>query len=165
MNKKLYIAFILAAFIISGCGKKADEHYAEASKLSKEEKYEEAIKIYEMILKDYPKDKFASVSAYDLAVIYQSLDIKNLTREQRLNKAIEYFTMVFDKYPESAEAPKSLFTAGFIYANELNDYDNGTKLYKLFIEKFPNNELAASAQIELDNMGQSPEEILKKNIR
>lgn len=54
--------------------------------------------------------------------------------------------------------------AGFINANELQNYDEATKLYKQFLVEYPNDELAASAQAELDNMGLSPEEILMKNM-
>jgi hypothetical protein len=34
----------------------------------------------------------------------------------------------------------------------------------LFIEKYPDHELAASAKEELENMGLTPEEILQKNL-
>jgi len=57
-----------------------------------------------------------------------------------------------------------LFMAGFVLANELNMYNEATETYNYFIEKFPEHELAASAKEELDNMGLTPEEILRKNI-
>ena len=52
--------------------------------------------------------------------------------------------------------------AGYILANDLQKYDDATKSYKLFIEKYPGHPLASSAKQELDNMGLSPEEILKR---
>jgi hypothetical protein len=54
--------------------------------------------------------------------------------------------------------------AGFINANELQNYDEATRLYKQFLQEYPNDELASSAQAELDNMGLTPEEILMKNM-
>ena len=54
--------------------------------------------------------------------------------------------------------------AGFISANELNNFDEATSIYKQFLKEYPDNELAASAQAELDNMGLSPEEILQKKL-
>jgi hypothetical protein len=54
--------------------------------------------------------------------------------------------------------------AGFINANELKNFDEATSLYKQFLMEYPNNELASSAQAELDNMGLSPEEILQNNL-
>jgi hypothetical protein len=41
-------------------------------------------------------------------------------------------------------------------------FDEATKSYKLFLEKYPNDPLAVSAKEELDNMGIPPEEILKR---
>ncbi|MCW9065762.1 MAG: hypothetical protein OQJ78_05645, partial [Ignavibacteriaceae bacterium] len=67
-------------------------------------------------------------------------------------------------YPSSEYAPSGLFMAGFISANELNNYEAATIIYQQFLKEYPNNELAASAQAELDNMGLSPEDILKKNM-
>jgi TolA-binding protein len=77
---------------------------------------------------------------------------------------VELFRSVYEKYPNSEQAPMGLFMAGFVEANELNDYDAATKTYNLFLETFPDHELATSAKEELDNMGLTPEEILKKNI-
>jgi TolA-binding protein len=69
---------------------------------------------------------------------------------------------VYEKYPDSEEAPKSLFMSGFILANDLMLYDKATSSYNLFLEKYPSHPLAVSAKEELDNMGLSPEEILKR---
>jgi hypothetical protein len=54
--------------------------------------------------------------------------------------------------------------SGFVLANELNDYEQATETYNLFLDKFPNHDLATSAKEEVENMGLSPEEILKKNL-
>jgi len=54
--------------------------------------------------------------------------------------------------------------AGFIYANELQNYKEAEILYKQFLNEYPDNELAPSARAELENLGLSPEEILEKNL-
>jgi hypothetical protein len=54
--------------------------------------------------------------------------------------------------------------SAFISANDLKKYKEATALYKQFLQEYPDNELTSSAQAELDNMGLSPEEILKNNI-
>ena len=82
---------------------------------------------------------------------------------ESLTKAASLFKEVYDKYPASNEAAKSLFFAGFIKANELREYNEATELYSLFIEKFPQHELAASAKAELDNMGIPAEDIIKND--
>ena len=52
---------------------------------------------------------------------------------------------------------------GYIQANDIKDYKAATETYKLFLEKYPETEFAASAKAEIDNMGIAPEDILKKN--
>ena len=87
-----------------------------------------------------------------------------MSKEESIKQSAKIFVSVADKYPKSEQAPQSLFMAGFIYANELKNYDEAIKTYKLFLEKYPDNQLASSAKDELDNMGLTPEEILKKKI-
>jgi TolA-binding protein len=81
-----------------------------------------------------------------------------------LEKAIELFKKLYNEYPKSSFAPSGLFMAGFINANELKNYNEATRLYKQFLMEYPDDELAASAQAELENMGLTPEEILMKNM-
>ena len=37
-------------------------------------------------------------------------------------------------------------------------------VYELFLQKYPNHNLAPSAKFELDNMGKDPTEVLKNNV-
>ena len=55
-----------------------------------------------------------------------------------------------------------MFSTGFIYANNLNQVDSARAAYTLFLEKYPQSELAASAKGELENLGRTPEEIIGK---
>ncbi|GIV45488.1 MAG: hypothetical protein KatS3mg036_0306 [Ignavibacterium sp.] len=52
--------------------------------------------------------------------------------------------------------------AGFICAENLKDYKRAEYYYKKFLKAYPDHELASSVKVELDNLGKSPEEILKE---
>ena len=161
MKKYLFLA--LTALVLTSCSKTTDqEYFDQANKFFKENKINEAIKSFENLVNDYPESDIAPKALVQLASIYQNQSDKNVKPEESFNRAQKYFMQVYEKYPESEEAPKSLFMSGYILANDLQKYDDATKSYKLFIEKFPGHPLAASAKQELDNMGLSPEEILKK---
>ncbi len=54
--------------------------------------------------------------------------------------------------------------AGFILANDLQDFDAAKETYELYIEKYPDGQLADDAKIELENLGKTPEEILLEKI-
>lgn len=162
--KKILSLFIL--LILFGCGSKksAEELLTEANTNLKNNKVPEAVLLFEEIINEYPEsDKVPEVLS-QLASIYQNKMLKNLSDTESLEKAVSFFRRIFDDYPESSYAPTGLFMSGFVLANELNYYDRATETYKLFLEKYPNHELAASAKEEVVNMGLSPEEILKKNL-
>jgi TolA-binding protein len=162
--KKILSLFIL--LILLGCGSKksAEELLTEANTNLKNNKVPEAVLLFEEIINEYPgSDKVPEVLS-QLASIYQNKMLKNLSDTESLEKAVSFFRRIFDDYPESSYAPTGLFMSGFVLANELNYYDKATETYKLFLEKYPDHELASSAKEEVVNMGLSPEEILKKNI-
>lgn len=160
------IIALLTLLLIVGCStKKSDkELFDEAQKNLKEDKIPEAIMAFEELVNDHSDSELAPESLSQLGSLYQNKQIKSLSERENLEKAISIFKKLYDEYPESSYAPSGLFMAGFIYANELKNYDEATKLYKQFLQEYPNDELAASAKAELDNMGLTPEEILMKNM-
>ncbi len=160
--KKLSLIFIITILLLS-CSKTSDQDYlTQAEKSLKENNVDQAIKNIEALLNDYPESELAPKALSRLASIYQNQMVKNIKSKESFDRSQKYFMQVFEKYPNSEEAPKSLFLCGFILANNLNNYDEATSHYKLFLEKYPSHQLAAAAQEELDNMGLSPEEILKR---
>lgn len=163
--KNLIVTLILI-LSITGCSSVESDSqlFKKAKELTSENKFQEAVTAYEQLLKKYPESNFADSTLLNLASIYQNKKISNLTGKQSLEKAISYFKRIYDDYPKSDLAPTGLFMCGFIQANELKDFEAATKTYNLFIEKFPDSELASSAKEELKNMGLSPEDILMKNL-
>jgi len=119
---------------------------------------------FEELVNDHSDSELAPEALSQLGSLYQNKQIKSLSERENLEKAISIFKKLHDEYPASDYAPSGLFMAGFIYANELQNYSEAEKLYKQFLSEYPDNELAASAQAELDNLGLSPEEILQKNL-
>ncbi len=162
---KSIIAFLILLLFFGCSSNKSDKDlFDEAETNLKEQKYPEAVISFEELINDHPDSKLAPEALSKLASIYQNKQVKSLSEEENLEKAIELFKKLHDNYPSSEYAPSGLFMAGFISANDLHNYEGATVIYHQFLKEYPNNELAASAQAELDNMGLSPEEILKKNM-
>lgn len=80
-------------------------------------------------------------------------------------KAIELYTKITEKMPQHPKAPTAYFMIGFVYANDLKDLEKGKAAFELFLEKFPDDEMAESARAELKNLGKSPEEVLKEILQ
>ncbi len=168
MKLLFFTSIFLITIILSGCSKKTDEQYLNEAKTSVENKnIDKAVTAYQDLVKEYPNSPKAPEAIFELATLYQNKMVKDIPANQSLQKAIGLFRSVFDKYPKSRLAPKALFMSGFILANDLKQYNQATASFSLFLQKFPNNELASSAREELENMGLTPEEILqkKKNIK
>jgi TolA-binding protein len=165
-RKMKTIIALLALFLMVSCSaKKTDkELFDEAQKNLKEDKVPEAVMAFEELIYEHPESEMAPEALSQLATLYQNKQVKSISERESLEKAIALFKKLHDEYPKSIYAPSGLFMAGFINANELNNYQEATALYKQFLQEYPDNELASSAQAELDNMGLSPDEILKKNM-
>jgi TolA-binding protein len=162
--KKTIILFAIALFLV-GCGKKSEQDYLDLAQQNiKNKKVTEAVNVYEEFVKEYPESNSAPHALFEIAALYQNRLVPDMTEVQSLEKSAEYFRKVYENYPESSEAPKSLFLSGFIRANEMNNFDEATKIYNLFLDRYPSHELAAAARQELDNMGLSPDEILQKKV-
>ena len=160
------IVISLSLLLLIGCSsKKSDkELFEEAQQSLKQDKVPEAVLAFEQIVDDNPDSELAPEALSQMAGLYQNKLIKSMSDKENLEKAIELFKKLYQEYPNSSFGPSGLFMAGFIYANELNNFDEATKLYSKFLKDYPDHELAASAQAELDNMGLTPEEILQRNM-
>jgi len=163
---KLILSFFISLILFAGCGSKKspEDLLAEGNTFLEQGKIPEAIESYQHIINEHKHTKVAPDALSRLAAIYQNKLVKNISEDESLKEAAGLFYKVYTEYPESDYAPMGLFMKGFIEANELKQYENATKTYNLFLQKFPDHELVPSAKEELDNMGLSPEEILLKNL-
>ena len=160
---RFIIVLFFTAFAFLGCSKKSGEDYLKsADEKFKNNKALEAVSDYETFVKEYPKDEKVPEALTKLASIYQNKMVKTLSAKESLEKAANTYRQVFDNFPNSTQAPTSLFMSAFILANELQRYHTAEVTYQLFLQKYPNHELANSAREELSNLGLSPEQILKK---
>lgn len=77
-------------------------------------------------------------------------------------QAINFFNTVYTKYPNYDKASYSLFLQGFIYESQLNDTAKARQIYEEVLRKYPNDKLADDAKASIDNMGKTPEELIRE---
>ncbi len=80
---------------------------------------------------------------------------------QQFDEAIHIYDRITARYPGSPKSAKALFMKGFTYENNLQNLDSARMAYQLFLEKYPGDSFAKDAKFLLDNLGKTPEEILK----
>ncbi len=85
-----------------------------------------------------------------------------------IDRAIYELDKLIEKYPKTNIGERAFFLKAYIFANELKKTKEAKKLYREFIEKYPDSDMVEQAKLELLNLGLEPEEILKnarKNIQ
>jgi len=65
---------------------------------------------------------------------------------------LDAYRKVVSTFPEADIAPQAQFMVGFIYSEELKNYDEAEKAFRDLLQRYPRSELAASAQWMVDHM-------------
>lgn len=163
MKKIIYLGLVLI-FAITGCKSSSNNDQAifdEANQLLKDLKYPMAVVQFEKLVKEFPKSDYYPKACMELGNIYNAKLITTMSPEANSRKAVYYYNKIYKEFPVSTHAEQALFLTGFIYANELKNMDSAKTSYNLFLEKFPNSQMASSVKAELQNLGKAPEEIIK----
>lgn len=159
---KITYIVLFAGLLLAGCGKKSPKDYMKEAKAGIDGKnIPAAVESYQKVANEYPDSPQAPEALFQLGTLYQNKMVTNVDPKASLEKAVDIFKSISDKYSEDKLAPKSLFMSGFILANDLKEFNRATVIFNVFLKKYPKSDLVNSAKEELDNMGLSPEEILK----
>ena len=94
------------------------------------EKTENAIDLYESIIKRYPKSSQATEAHFVLGALYES--------QTNFETAAGYFEKMAS-FPEVPQMADALYNAGAIRA-ALEQYDQAIAIFETFVKKFPENE-------------------------
>lgn len=80
---------------------------------------------------------------------------------RKYEKALELYGKLYAGYPKFEKAPQALFMQAFILDNDLKRFEEAGQLYQSFIDQYPENDFASSAQVLLENLGKDEEEIIR----
>jgi len=155
MKKSLVIvAALLAIIMLVACGKKMTEEqlYAQVLDFQEKQQWDDVIKSYEQLIKQYPESEKADEHLYQLGMTYAH-------NAKEFHKAIETWERLIETYPNSRLVTNTKFMIGYCYANDIKDLDKARVAYEKFIEEYPDHELVASVKWELDHLGQDISDI------
>jgi len=77
--------------------------------------------------------------------------------EGDFQKAVDFYTMLLKKYPHNEHNYKAQFMIGFIYSEEVKDYEKAKVAMQKVIDNYPDCDLADDALWMLEHMGESLE--------
>lgn len=109
---------------------------------------------YENFTKSFPNDSLTP------GILFKEADLHRALKEY--DAALDIYKKIETDYSSNNKAPHSLFLQGFVYENEVGDLDKAKDRYSKFLEEYPNHELADDVKFSLDNLGKSPEDIIKE---
>jgi len=130
--------------------------YSRAETLRNEKEYYASVDALDYIVKYYTDLDIAPKSQYLIGDVFSN-DLKDHS------EAIIHYKNVVIKFSGSREEPHAQFMIGYIYANikdkKVYDPVNALKEYNLFLEKYPDHELAPSVQFEIQWLGKDINDI------
>lgn len=112
------------------------------------------VQSYEAFVTANPTDNASADYLFKSAEIYRSL--------KDFKKSNECYEKIISQFPSYEKAAHSLFLMGFCYENDLKQLDKAKALYQKFLNQYPEHELRDDVEFSLNNIGKSPEEIIKQ---
>jgi len=91
--------------------------------------------------------------------LYKAADLMlNLNKSK---ESLDLYNRIIYQYPDYEKAPECLFLMAYIYENNFQNYGKAKEIYEQFIQKYPTHDFADDAAISIENMGKSPEELIR----
>lgn len=109
---------------------------------------------YELYVKDFPADSLSP------SYLFKAAGLSMNTGDGA--KAISLFDKMISDYPAHPKASLALFFKGYVQENLLKDLGKAKESYLLFIEKYPDNEFADDAKASIENLGKTPEQMIRE---
>lgn len=167
MIKNAYLG-LLGAFLItsllSSCQSEQEKAYNELTQLEKS-LFGDRTALNDSIARVYISKSESYVTTYKTDERIPDIKFKQgeiLNGLGSYSFAIRKFQDIYLGYPKSPKAPESIFLCAFINDSQLQNYERAEYYYKLFLKNYPNHVFAKDAKISLDNLGKTPEELVRE---
>jgi outer membrane protein assembly factor BamD (BamD/ComL family) len=163
--KRNFICLCSLLIILSSCGQSKKSSYEKIKNLEKElmskvsaptdtVKAKDLVNAYTDYAKKYPQDSNAVIFLFKAANITMNIGKPKLS--------IELFDRVIKEYPTFAKIPDCMFLKAFVYDDKLKDYTKAKEGYETFLKKYPTHEFAVSAKACIENLGKSPDQMIRE---
>lgn len=92
--------------------------------------------------------------------LFKAVDVSmNLNEPQR---TIYIIDKLLNNYPDYPRTQAALFVKAFIFETRYENYDMAKKIYEQYLVMYPDGEFAESCRASIENLGLTPEELVKK---
>jgi len=164
--RRIAILFIVVlALSLAGCSPSRDKSAENIKKLEtalyspqatsfSKVKADSLMNLYDGFVKAFPDDSLAP------AFLFKSANLAMNAGDGK--GAITRFDQFIQAYPANQKAALCLFFKGYVYENLMRDLVKAKEAYLSFIEKFPDHELVKDARMSVQNLGKTPEQMIRE---
>lgn len=165
MNRKVLLPIAILLLAATACGPSRTKSEKQIDTLEKRlysgqamnfnrQGADSLLMLYERFVKRYPKDTVSPRYLFHAAGLAMTLGDGK--------KSISLYEKFMNDYPENPKAPVCLFFKGYINENMFQNYEKAREIYLQFIEKYPDNEFVKDARAALNNLGKTPEQLVRE---
>lgn len=163
MKNTLIISFMAVVFMTS-CASEQRKAQKEILSMEKELFNEEAgllsadqtnniLDAYMDYADQYPDDTMSAEFLFRASDI--SMNMGNFALSLNLLSRIQ------KDYPEYSKVSQCLFLQGFVWENYIGNTEKAREIYNRFLELYPDHDFADDVKLSLDNLGKTPEELIR----
>ena len=165
MFKNIIISFLLLSAILSGCKPSREKSvtniqsmetslYSEPSVTYNKVRGDSLLQMYEDFITRFPADTLAPV------YLFRAANLK--MTEGDGNRSLSLLDRFMKKFPDHPKTQVCLFFKAFVYENLLRNLALAKETYLLYIEKYPNGDFVKDAQMSVQNLGKTPDQMIKE---
>jgi TolA-binding protein len=91
--------------------------------------------------------------------LYKAADLSLNLNDAK--QSLDLYNRIIYQYPDFKKTPECLFLMGYIYENFFQELGKAKEIYEQFLAKYPNHDFADDARVSIENLGKSPEELIR----
>jgi TolA-binding protein len=129
------------------------ELFSDTGTMPDSAKANSLIRLYMSFADKYPSDTSSPV------YIFRAADLASKSGD--VHSAVNIFGKLVKTYPDHRNTPVAVFLQGFIYENQAGDPMKAKPYYEEFLSKYPDHPMAPDVSFSLENLGKSPEELIR----
>ncbi len=164
-NLRRFILMLLpVALIAISCTSKRDKEVSRISELEENlkqqaarpeaAKLDELLALYTGFVDTYPQDTAAAMYLYRAVNLSMGMGKGEV--------ALKLIDRSINEYPQSPRYAETVFLKAYVYENLLGKLGSASEIYRDFIHRFPDHELADDAQAAIQNLGKTPEQLVEE---
>ena len=159
---KKFLFFVVIALVLTGCNsndpvkriEKLEKQAFATEKAIDPEVASDLVSAYCDFADANPSDAMAP------EYLFKAVDVSmNINEPQR---TIYIIDKLLKEYPEYPRTQAALFVKAFIFETRYNNLDMAKKIYEQYLEQYPDGEFAKDCKASIENLGLTPEELVKK---